>query len=131
MGPSSPAYPHPWPTLFQLLGQMGIFSVFFILIALLLTAWLTLLFLRVRPLGEHLAYIAATLYPFVLGFLGASLSAVHVMYELGNNGIANPVLSPALLAGAIGELLLRLIFGSALTCLFLPLGVLALLIRLP
>jgi len=110
---------------------MGIFSPIFVLVASILTVWLCILFFRTRQLSDYFAYLAATLYPLLLGISGAALSAVHVLHELGNNGIASPTQHPYLLAFALGQFLLRLITGSLLTCLFFPLGILVLLIRRP
>jgi hypothetical protein len=130
MEPASPVDPHPGPTLFQLLGQMGIFSVFFILVAIILAASLVVLFRRVRPLGEHLAYVAATFFPFVLGFLGGSLSLTH-FFRVFASGSVGPGPPGEMMARCLGEMFLRLECGSALTCIFLPLGILALLVRRP
>jgi len=122
----------PPQTLADALYPLGIFAPILFLLAIALTVWLIILFVRIRPLSEHIAYIAATLYPFLLGILGGTLGVVHWVKILGNQGIADPGYSyPALLAQTIGEILLRVIGGTALTCLFFPLGILALLIRKP
>jgi hypothetical protein len=124
----APADPNPpTVTITDIFFQLGFLGLIFVLVALVLLAWLIVLFLRERPMLEHFAYIAATTYPFFLGILGGSLSAAHLIWELGNNGISNP--EPRLLAQCLAELLWRLIVGSGLTCLFLPLGILALLLR--
>ena len=129
MEPATAANQNQW-TILDMLNQMGNFSPILALVAAVLSVWLCILFFRTRPLSDYFAYIAATLYPILLGVAGSALSAVHVFYELGENGMANPG-HPDLLAHAISQLLLRLITGSLLTCIFFPLGILVLLIRRP
>jgi hypothetical protein len=129
METAMPANPNSGMTIWQVFYQLGFFGPIFLLIASILVVWLWILIFRTRPLSDYLAFIAATLYPSFLAFFGGSLSAVHLFRALGDNGIANP--EPALIAGYIGEMLLTLIYGTALTCIFLPLGIVVLLVRRP
>jgi hypothetical protein len=125
-----PADPNPpQVTLSDIFLQLGIVGPVFVLLAIALFVWLIILFGRQRPLCEYVAYIVAALYPFFIGVLGASLSAAHLIDMLGNKGISD--LEASILAHYLNELLLRLIVGSAMTCVYLPFGILALVIRCP
>ena len=121
----------PGMTLTSTFYQLGIFTPLFLLISILLVIWLWILIFRIRPLSDYFAYIAATLYPFLLGIFGSIWSAIHYFHELGNNGGFGPVSPGLVLARDIGEMSVRLLGGSFLTCLFFPLGILVLLIRRP
>jgi hypothetical protein len=110
--------------------QIGSFGPIFVFVAIILAAWLLYLIFLPRPLSDYFACLVATFYPTCLGLLGASLSMVQVFYELGDNGTAYPG-NPAGLAGAIGHTLLCLIVGTGLTCFFMPVGLLVLLLRKP
>jgi len=120
-------------TIGQIMYQMGIFCPLFLLVSIILIIWLGILFFRTRPLSDYCAYIAATLYPLLLGFMGASWSLIHFFYDLGNHGISDPapVSQGLALARDAEEIVLRLCSGSLLTCIFFPLGILLLLIRRP
>ena len=117
----------PQPTLSDTYLHMGIIGPVSVLVAAVLLAWLIFLFWRERPLAEHFAYIAATLYPFLLGILGAILGVAYLMDVLGRNGISNP--APYVYANYLDQIVLRLIVGTGMTCIYLPLGILALILR--
>ena len=117
----------PQTTLPDIYLHLGIVAPVFVLVAVVLLGWLIRLFRRERSLAEHFAYIAATLYPFLLGILGAILGVAYLMDVLGRNGISNP--APYVYAYYLDQILLRLIVGTGMTCVYFPLGILALLLR--
>jgi len=112
--------------------ELGIFGLFFFVTVIVLVAGLFILLFKQRPLSEYFIYLAATLYPFLLGFLGGAFILYQLIYDWGTRGIADParMSGPSLIVNDLSQLLVRLICGSLLTCIFFPLG-LVLLIRRP
>jgi len=121
-----PAHPVP-VTAMNILAQLGNIGFIYVLMLIILIVWFFLLLLRVRPLSEHIAYLAATVYPFFLGIFGSTSYALYRLLTLGNSGLANP----SSLASEYTIMSRLLFYGSLLTCLFFPLGILVLLIRKP
>jgi hypothetical protein len=126
---AAPADPYHPMRLGDYIFPLGIIGIIFLVVAIVLTAWLWILMVRSRPLSDYVAYLAATSFSSFLGLFGGAIRAITVFRTLGNNGMATP--EPAMLAGNIGEILQMLIGGFGLTCFFLPLGVLVLVIRKP
>jgi len=114
-------------TLAEFLYPLGMFGPILLLVTVILVAWLLMLFVRTRTLSEYIAYIAATLYPLLLGFLGSVLGLIRAIYYLGDNGIDSDQVFMLHMSDAI----FRMAGASLLTCIFFPLGILALLIRRP
>jgi hypothetical protein len=124
-----PVYPPSW-TIKQFYLQIGSFGPIFVFVAITLATWLLYLMFRPRPRSDYFACLAATFYPTCLGLLGASLGIVQVFYELGYYGRFGPV-DPAAQVGAMMQTLLCLLVGTSMSCVFMPLGVLVILIRKP
>jgi hypothetical protein len=124
--------PNPTPSVLQMLGYMGgLFSTIYVLLAFSLTAWFVVLILRVCSLSNHCAYIGATLIPLLFGFMGALSGALHLTTLVGVYGIAQGIDTDVAVTFRIREILIWLYCGSLLTCIFFPLGIMALLIRRP
>jgi hypothetical protein len=125
---ASPADPNPpGITLVQLFYQLGICGPLFVLMTIILMIWLSILFFRARPQSDYFAFIAATLYPLLLGLAGSSMGLREFLHVLGSSGIAGP----SAIWDFVEEALAPLSYGSLLTCLFFPLSVVVLLIRRP
>lgn len=98
-----------------------------------LAFWLLQHFLRVSFLAEQIAFLAASTFPAFFSILIASLKTIDLVDNLGNKGIADPAhtATPVYIAQSLGEILTTLVFGSAVTCIFLVLGILTILFRPP
>jgi len=127
--PASVPPAQPVLTIQQITHPLGIFGAIFALVTVILLTWLLVLLFRSRPLSDYLAYIAATLYPFLLGILSGVLSYNHWSKAIGDNGIG--LADPNLLTACVIEISLRLLCGILLTCLFFPCAILVLLVRKP
>ena len=92
--------------------------------------WWLILCIRHRPLSDHVAFMAASLFPFLLSVIGATLFWVDVLDSLSRGwvGPGNPGQARAQTLGHAFGLLFE---GSALTLLFLTLGIFVLVIRRP
>ena len=119
------------PTLLGMVQWLGLFGYLYVLIGLTLLIWFGILIFRSQSLSNHCAYIASTLFPLVLGIAGAATGTRHLFTLIGLQGIPPGIDSDVVVESALYEILFQLYCGSILTCLFFPLGILALLIRKP
>jgi hypothetical protein len=129
MDQASPANPHPDDSIFSIASdfwhQHMTPGLLCSLLAVVLGVWLLGLLIRPRSLASHIVFLAASLFPALLGIISGCLAAIHFMLVSGNGG-GGPS-RPAILAADIGEMILYLLYGSLLTCVFL-ISVLSLLI---
>jgi hypothetical protein len=117
-----------WPSVSQIILGQGIFGPIFLVIATTLVIWLGILFFRARPLLDYYVFIAASFYPLLLGISGGSLAIIQFYHDLPERGNV-PAGVPVNLATDLGHFFLRSICAGSLTCFFLPLGILALMLR--
>lgn len=124
-----PSKPPSGPTAAQLFFALEYFGPLFVLVAIALLIWLCVLLFRARPQSDYLAFIAAALYPLLLGILGGSWNLRRLIHDLGDNGNAMTEIQDRVRdAVQMGS---DLYCGSLLTCLFFPIGVGLLLFRRP
>ena len=105
----------------EVLLNADVFLVIDAVLAIGLATWLLRLALHPRPLAEHMAFVAATLYPSLLGLLEVGLELYHFMTTVGATGgnVPRAVFDCWRLS------LLALITGLGITCLYFPLGIIA------
>jgi hypothetical protein len=94
-----------------------------------LMSWLLRLVLHPRPFAEHVAFVAATVYPMLLGLLEAGLEAYRYLVIIGTEGAGGPGTIPSSLEACWTGGILALVTGTGITCLYFPLGVLAIILH--
>jgi hypothetical protein len=120
----SPTVQQYVPTLMDQFRRLGICGPIYLLIAIILLVWISILLFRAFSGLNYVAYLAATLFPLVLGITLSLGSFIHYFMVLSSGGFG-----PGNPNEILGETLLPLAFGSLLTSLFFPLGLLAFLLR--
>jgi hypothetical protein len=92
-----------------------------------LGVWLVFLLHRPRSPRVHIAFVAAALFPALVGMFSGSLAMIEFLDLVGNGG-GGPA-RPQMLASDIGSFILYLFYGSILTFVFLICGIGLLLFR--
>jgi hypothetical protein len=109
------------------------FGLTFLVVAFVLVFWFGYLMRRPCRLSDCFAFLAAAFFPSCLGVFGAAVTWAQELFRStwAGGGPGSYPGVPAWVETANEEFCLCLITGISLTCLFVPLSVVAILVRRP
>jgi len=113
--------------------QITPFGPLFLIVGIFLASGLVYLLVRPRSLTDYCISLVAGCYPLLIGIVGASMGGIRYFAaiswdEFHRQGPYGQLEIQAVVGG-IGQVLLCLLLGTAMTSLFLLLNVLVMLIR--
>jgi hypothetical protein len=126
MSPAASPDSLPW-SIAQYFFQLDGFGPLFLIVGIFLASWL--IYLVVRPRSSTIYYISlvASCYPFLIGIVGASWGGVRyfagMSWEESHRHDPDRQMAMQDVIGGIRQILLCLLLGAAMTCLFLLLNV--------
>jgi hypothetical protein len=120
----------------QYFFQINGFGPLFLIVGIFLASWLIYLVVRPRSSTGYYISLAASCYPLLIGIVGASWGGVRYFagvswQEFHNQHDPDWQMAIQDVVGGIRQILLCLLLGAAITCLFLLLNVVAIQFRKP